>query len=326
MSQSVSFIVPVRNDAARLDACLRSIRRNGPAEIIVADNGSTDGSADVARRHGARVIVHADLRVSQLRNRAAESASGDVLAFVDADNEIVPGWTSAALDILQSGDVGAVGAPYQPPSDGTWVQRAYGCLRGNARGRQNVAWLGSGNLAVTRATFEALRGFDATLDTCEDVDLCGRIRASGLRVVSDARMESVHHGDPRTLTDLFMGELWRGRDNLRVSFRKPLSVAALPSALIPVVDIVMLGAAMAGLAGALLAWPRSLLLFWVAVLVIMSGAGLKVARAILKERSLPVDAAQLFIVACVYDIGRALALVARSPHRGMRPRPVAAAP
>ena len=69
--------------------------------------------------------------------------------------------------------------------------------------------------------------------------------ASGLRVVSDARMESVHHGDPSTLTELFIGELWRGRDNLRVSFRKPLSVAALPSALIPVVDIVMLGVAMA---------------------------------------------------------------------------------
>jgi glycosyltransferase involved in cell wall biosynthesis len=257
----VSFIVPVRNDAARLDACLRSIRRNGPVEIIVADNGSTDGSVDVARRHGARVIVHADLRVSQLRNRAAESASGEVLAFVDADNEIVPGWTSAALDTLQSGGIGAVGAPYQPPSDGTWVQRAYGCLRGNARGRQDVAWLGSGNLAVTRKTFEALRGFDAALNTCEDVDLCGRIRASGLRVVSDARMESVHHGDPRTLTELFKGELWRGRDNLRVSLRKPLSIAALPSALIPVVDIVMLGVAMAGLVGALLVWPRSLLLF-----------------------------------------------------------------
>jgi hypothetical protein len=326
MSPSVSFIVPVRNDAARLDACLQSIRRNEPLEIIVADNGSTDGSPDVAMRHGARLIVDPELRVSELRNRAAGHARGDVLAFVDADNEIVLGWSDAALDTLESEAVAAVGAPYQPPSDGTWVQRSYGCLRGNARGRQDVSWLGSGNLAVTRRTFEALGGFDTALHTCEDVDLCGRIRASGLRVVSDARMESVHHGDPRTLVELFMGELWRGRDNLRVSFRQPMSVAAIPSAVIPVIDIVMLCAAAAGLAGVLLAWQRGLLIFSFAILIVAAGAGLKAVRAILKERHPTVGAGQLFVVALVYDIGRALALVTRAHHRGTRPRALVAAP
>ena len=52
MKPRASFVIPVRNDAARLDACLKSIRRNshvpGQIEIIVVDNGSTDGSAQVA--------------------------------------------------------------------------------------------------------------------------------------------------------------------------------------------------------------------------------------------------------------------------------------
>src|SRR5437867_1161912 len=92
----VSFIVPVRNDAARLETCLRSILGNGlPAdafEIVVADNGSSDNSVNVARREGAEVIVVAGVRVSELRNVAARRATGDILAFVDADNEIVPSW------------------------------------------------------------------------------------------------------------------------------------------------------------------------------------------------------------------------------------------
>src|SRR5579864_6487767 len=98
----ISFIVPVRNDAARLEICLRSIRRNatshGDLEVIVVDNGPSDGSSEVATRLGARVIGVEHVGSAELRNRGARQASGDILAFVDADNEIVPGWTDAATE------------------------------------------------------------------------------------------------------------------------------------------------------------------------------------------------------------------------------------
>src|SRR5215475_6414448 len=97
----VSFVIPVRNDATRLQTCLRSILRNpqapGQIEIIVVDNGSTDDSAAVAVRLGARVLHVEGGRVAELRNYGAQHARGNVLAFVDADNEIAGGWLYAAL-------------------------------------------------------------------------------------------------------------------------------------------------------------------------------------------------------------------------------------
>ncbi len=199
----MSFVIPVRDDAARLRRCLDTIRAaDYPAnllEIVVVDNGSADGSPDVARAARAQVLVCPDVSVSELRNRGAAAASGDILAFVDADHEIVPDWVPQAVQTLHTPHAGAVGAAYQAPADGTWVQKTYDLLRRRHANVIEVDWLGSGNIAVWRRTFESVGGFDAALQTCEDVDLCRRIRAGGQNVLHDARLRSTHLGDPATL-------------------------------------------------------------------------------------------------------------------------------
>jgi GT2 family glycosyltransferase len=321
----ISFVVPVRNDATRLEVCLRSIRAahptSGEVEIVVVDNGSTDRSPDVARAFGARVLVIENVRVSELRNRGAQQAEGPVLAFVDADNEIVPGWAAAALENLQDASVGATGALYDAPPRGTWVQRGYGLLRGRTRATADVEWLGSGNLAVRRQAFQAVRGFDTTLEACEDVDLCHRLQATGVRILGDPRLGSVHHGDPKTLRDLFKSELWRGRDNLRVSFRRPIVWTAIPSAMIPVADAAMLAAAVAGLFAWGAAWTPGLVVALMALILLALGAFAKVVRAATRTPGVGVSGlVQGFVVASVYDVARALALVARAPHRNARAR------
>ena len=160
----ISFVVPVRNDAARLALCLSSIKRQAyPAqliEIVVADNGSTDDSAAVALAAGATVLPLPGLRVSEMRNQVADSAQGDILAFVDADHEIDPAWAASAVETLGRPSVVAAGAPYNAPPNGTWVQRQYDRLRRHHAGVREVDWLGSGNLAVWRRPFHAVGGFD----------------------------------------------------------------------------------------------------------------------------------------------------------------------
>ncbi|MBS1817555.1 MAG: glycosyltransferase [Acidobacteria bacterium] len=324
----ISFVVPVLNDAKRLAMCLQSIRRNlaaqGLVEIVVVDNGSTDGSADVARQLGATVIV-ADGRVSALRNLGASRATGDILAFVDADHEIGSAWVVSARDVLRMKGVGAAGALYRPPLDGTWVQRAYGQLRGRALGQSETDWLGSGNLAVWRRVFEEIGGFDTQLEACEDVDLCQRIRAAGHRLMSDARLDTIHHGDPETLRDVFKSELWRGRDNLRVSFRSPFSWSNLPSALMPLVDIAMLVVGLGALVAAAMGWVHGLTLALVAAGVVITGSLLKVMRARQKDSNPSSSLLATLVVAFVYDLARACALLTRAPHRGAaRSSPAAA--
>src|SRR5262249_26721652 len=231
----------VRDDAARLARCLERVRSNrgrGVAiEVVVVDNGSRDGSAAVARGAGAVVIEAPGVAGAEMRNRGASAATGDAVAFVDADHEIESTWARVAIAALASGRVGAAGAPYHAPQNGTWVQRTYDTLRTRVAGRRDVEWLGSGNLAVRADAFREVSGFDTTLETCEDVDLCQRLRAAGYRVLSDDRLRSVHLGDPATLAALFRSELWRGRDNLRLALRGPLSWRGVPSVAIPVADL-----------------------------------------------------------------------------------------
>jgi glycosyltransferase involved in cell wall biosynthesis len=330
----VSFIIPVRNDAARLRRCLTTIRANTPAtadiEIIVADNGSTDDTPDVARSFGARVLSLPSLSVAALRNRAATEARGQVLAFVDADHEIDPLWVASALESLAPPDVAAVGALCFAPADGTWVQRMYDALRGRTQGQSDVEWLGSGNMAVRRELFDKVGGFDVSLETCEDVDLCQRLLQAGFRVRGDDRMRNVHLGDPATLGKLYRSELWRGRDNLRVSLRYGLTLRGLPSVIMPVLELICLLIVPLALgfwlAFALGEWqdPR-LGVVRVSVLALIIGlAALALPTALTLLRVMrmarwgglrgPADLGRAFVVAGTYDLARAVALLAKARH------------
>jgi cellulose synthase/poly-beta-1,6-N-acetylglucosamine synthase-like glycosyltransferase len=315
-SRHVSFIIPVRNDAANLKRCLASIsaiqHSTAEVDVVVADNGSTDDSTSVARSAEALVMKLPGLSVAALRNRAAKQAQGGILGFVDADHEIVSSWALIAIEVLSDPTVAAVGSPCFPPPQANWVQRAYDHLRDHVTGRREVRWLGSGNLAVRRSCFEDVGGFDESLATCEDVDLCSRLRARGYRIVSDSRMASVHHGDPETLGQVFTGELWRGQNNLQVSLRNRLSLADLPSIVLPIVSLVSLVLFAVGLA----VTPFGGLGFCAAGLVGLSGTiAPRTARMLRGGCSQRRAAwAGIIAVAATYDVARALALVFRAPH------------
>ncbi len=319
-SPLVSIIIPVLDDAAGLRRCLASVRRSAypedRIEIIVADNGSTDASAEVARAHGADVLELPGLPVSELRNRAASVARGSVLAFVDADHEIAAGWLRSAVESLQGPGVGAAGDHYHAPLDGTWVQRTYDGFRERSEAVRDTEWLCSGNLAVRRDAFERTGGFDSSLDTCEDVDFCQRLRSTGFRILSDPRLRSVHFGDPATLAALFRGELWRGRDNLRASLRSPITLRGLPSVLVPVLDLGLVGIVATGL----LTVEIGGLWFAAAAVLLAAGmASLRAARMLSHPGKMTLQrVAQVMAVASVYDAARALALVVRATHRTRR--------
>jgi hypothetical protein len=319
MKPTLSFIVPVRNDAPRLARCLATIPQGSPYEVIVVDNGSTDGSPDVARAAGARVLRLTGGSVAELRNAGAAAAAGELLAFVDADHELGAGWPAAAEALFrEEPDIVAAGALYHAPPDGTWVQRMYDKFRRRPSGRRVTDWLPSGNLVVRRTAFEAVGGFDASLETCEDVDLCQRLSARGGRLVESDALMSVHQGDPTTLRALFAGELWRGRDNFRVTLRGPLTLRTLPSLLLPVA---VLGAGAAVILGILTwpfgGWPLTAAGAVVLGLAVAARTWSLVGRVSRQERN-GRTLVEAVLVGGVYDAARALALCARLPHETRR--------
>jgi hypothetical protein len=193
------------------------------------------------------------------------------------------------------------------------VQRQYDALRNRPAAREEVQWLGSGNLAVKKDVFDGIGGFDAQLTACEDVDLCNRLRQAGHRIVADPAMRNIHYGDPKTLKALFYGELWRGRDNVKVTFRGPKTFRELRSALIPIVD---LGAIITGPVALLLGYPVLAAACWLVVLALVA------LRAVIIVRRLPspsaIDVVQALAFATVFDLAKALALLARGSHGARR--------
>lgn len=309
----ISFVIPVRNDAVRLAHCLVSLRQDAcgaPHELIVIDHGSRDGSADVAASHGARVIVSTARNVAELRNHGVLAAQAPLVAFIDADHRVGRGWVAAALDAMADRSVVGAGAPYHAPADGTWVQRAYDGFRSHRGETAPTEWLGAGNLVVRRTAFDAVGGFDTSLESCEDVDLCIRLRAAG-RLLSVPAMHSTHYGDPETLTRLFRSELWRGRDNVRVSLRAPWSIRNIVSTALPIVQLALLAALLIGL----VLGARGV---WLVVAAAVALAGSITLRALVLWRNArqatPVGLGAAWLVAATYDAGRASAMLVRATH------------
>ncbi|UWX96584.1 glycosyltransferase family 2 protein [Arthrobacter zhaoxinii] len=96
---AVSVVIPCRDDAVFLEACLSSLARQSvpPREIVVVDNNSSDASAEVARRFGARVVFEAVPGIPAAAGAGYDAAAGNtepdsIIARCDADCVLPPDW------------------------------------------------------------------------------------------------------------------------------------------------------------------------------------------------------------------------------------------
>jgi glycosyltransferase involved in cell wall biosynthesis len=91
-----SVVVPVLDDAAVLERCLRALARQelAPIEVVVVDNGSSDDSVDVARRHGAIVLHEPQPGIAAAASRGYDAARGELILRLDADSTPPADWTA----------------------------------------------------------------------------------------------------------------------------------------------------------------------------------------------------------------------------------------
>lgn len=101
-SPTTSVVIPVKDDAVMLARCLRALHtQEWPAdEIIVVDNGSSDGSASVARAWGARVLTCTELGIPAAASTGYDAARGELILRLDADCEPDPDWIAAVVSVF----------------------------------------------------------------------------------------------------------------------------------------------------------------------------------------------------------------------------------
>lgn len=192
-----SLIIPARNEEAYLPRLLETVAvarqryRGGPdaVEVIVADNVSTDRTAEIARQHGHRVVQVEKRVIGAVRNAGARAARGDLLAFVDADARIHPETFNAIERMLASGKVvaGATGVRLERLSLGIALSWAF---------LMPLVWLAGIDTGVTfcrREDFESIGGYSEEMLFAEDVRLLldlwrlGRTRGQRLGRVRTAK-------------------------------------------------------------------------------------------------------------------------------------------
>lgn len=187
MRRTVSVVIPTYDYGRYISDAIRSVldQTHSPVEIIVVDDGSSDGTADVVKKFGDAVkyIFQENAGVCAARNRGVRESAGDLIAFLDADDV----WEKTNLEkqLARFGDdedIGLVHCGMREFDDATGETiQLY--LDGGEEGVANnlLLWEGpviigpGGAVTVTRTAFDAVGGFDTRMKVGEDWDFCYRV-------------------------------------------------------------------------------------------------------------------------------------------------------
>ncbi|MDR0673535.1 MAG: glycosyltransferase [Zoogloeaceae bacterium] len=213
----ISVVIPMFNEARHIGRTLASIRRAADfarieCELLVVDNGSTDDGPRIAVAQGARVLDYPGISIGALRNRGVEAATGDGLAFVDADIEVPPDWLTVWRDIHDRRSADVLALVCDIPADAPWFARVWQ-YRGNRRARD---WLATSNLCMPRSWFLRVGGFDEGLRTSEDKDFTLRLHRVGARLLSLPAPKVIHWGYERSWREWLGKEYWRQSGGLKL--------------------------------------------------------------------------------------------------------------
>lgn len=200
---SISVVMPAYNAEHLLPRVLppliAMLKAGEVSEVLVVNDQSPDGTADLARKMGAKVMTTpVNGGPGAARNLAAEHATGEVLWFVDSDVIAWPDGPEHIRDAMSEDNVAAVFGSYDDAPDGqAWFSRYKNLLHRyhhqRAKRDARTFWAGCG--AIRADVFREVGGFDVKtyeVPSIEDIELGYRIAETGRRIVVEPRLQGKH--------------------------------------------------------------------------------------------------------------------------------------
>jgi GT2 family glycosyltransferase len=200
----ISVVICAYNAASTLEDCLSSLERltYPNYEVLIINDGSRDDTGAIARRHPSmRLVEVPNGGLSRARNIGLAHATGDIVAYTDADVRVEPHWLTYLAQPFLTSDVVACGGPNVAPPDDPWLARAVALSPGgptHVLADDRIAEHVPGcNFAVRREALAAISGFNPIyLRAGDDVDVCWRLQARGGRIGFAPAALVWHHHRP----------------------------------------------------------------------------------------------------------------------------------
>jgi GT2 family glycosyltransferase len=185
----ISVIVCTYNSEQMLPACFDGLNRleYPDYEVIVVNDGSTDGTDEVTETYGFRLISTENQGLASARNVGLQAAAGEIVAYIDADAYPDPHWLShLAVSFMKSSHAGVGGPNIPPPGDGhvaDCVANAPGGPTHVLLSDREAEHIPGCNMAFRKASLNAIGGFDPQFRIAgDDVDICWRLQDQGWTV------------------------------------------------------------------------------------------------------------------------------------------------
>jgi glycosyltransferase involved in cell wall biosynthesis len=196
----VSVVICAYNAASTIEDNLDSLARlNYPNyEVIVVNDGSEDATLEIAARYPFKLINVPNGGLSAARNLGWRAATGEIVAYTDADTRVDPDWLSYLVQPFLTTAAVGVGGPNVVPEDDGWIAQ---CVARSPGGPTHVLLddtvaehIPGCNMAFRRWALEKVGGFDTTYTKAgDDVDICWRLQERGWRLAFSPPALVWHH-------------------------------------------------------------------------------------------------------------------------------------